>query len=119
MVKRRALRVNAIAIAELMVALQHGCHSMVELADICGLTIGTVRNYLKQLHKRGAIHIVDWREDKRGARTLKVYELGIGKDMPKPKRMSSAEACARWKAKRKQAKLLSMMASNDPFRRAA
>ncbi len=112
MVRRTNVRVNAIAIAELMVGLQDGCHTMLELADMSGLAIQTVRNYCNQLHKRGAVFISDWREDAKGGRTLKVYELGQGKDMPKPKRRSKAEACAKWRAKKKQTKLLAMMAAN-------
>jgi len=105
--------VNAIAIAELMVGLQDGCHTMLELADLSGLSIQTVRNYCKQLHKRGAIFIADWSEDAHGGRTLKVYELGQGIDMPKPKPKPKAEACAKWRAKQRAAKLLQMMASNS------
>lgn len=113
MVRRSTVRVNAIAIAELMVGLQDGCHTMLELADLSGLAINTVRNYCKQLHKRGAIHISDWREDAKGGRTLKVYELGPGKDMPKPKPRPRAEACAKWRAKQRAAKMLQLMAANN------
>lgn len=116
----RSVRVNAIAIAELMVGLQDGCHTMLELADLSGLSIQTVRNYIKQLHKRGAVHIADWREDAKGGRTLKVFELGPGKDMPKPKPRPKAESCAKWRAKQRQAKLLQRMAANgNTFKEAA
>ena len=108
----RSVRVNAIAIAELMVGLQDGCHTMLELADLSGLSIQTVRNYIKQLHKRGAVHIADWREDAKGGRTLKVFELGPGKDMPKPRPRPKAETCAKWRAKQRHAKVLRMMAAN-------
>ena len=113
MVRRSSVRVNAIAIAELMVGLQDGCHTMLELAELSGLSILTVRNYCKQLHKRGAIHVADWREDAKGGRTLKVYELGPGKDMPKPPPRPRAEACAKWRAKQRAAKMLQRMAANN------
>lgn len=113
MVRRSSVRVNAIAIAELMVGLQDGCHTMLELADMSGLSIQTVRNYCKQLHKRKAIHVADWSEDAKGGRTLKVYELGPGDDMPKPKPQPKAEACAKWRAKQRAAKMLQMMAANN------
>lgn len=113
MVRRSSVRVNAIAIAELMVGLQDGCHTMLELADMSGLSIQTVRNYCNQLHKRGAVFVADWREDAKGGRTLKVYELGQGKDMPKPKPQPKAEACAKWRAKQRAAKMLQRMAANN------
>ena len=116
----RRVRVNAIAIAELMLGLQDGCHTMLELADLSGLSIKTVRNYLKQLHGRKLTHICDWREDAKGARTLKVYELGRGVDMPKPEPRPKAETCKRYREKIKQAKLLQRMAANfNQFEEAA
>ena len=111
--RRSSVRVNAIAIAELMVGLQDGCHTMLELADLSGLSIQTVRNYCNQLHKRGAVFVADWREDAKGGRTLKVYELGQGKDMPKPKPQPKTEACKRWRDKQRAAKMLQMMAANN------
>lgn len=108
-----SVRVNAIALSELLVGLQDGCHSVHELSELSGLSIQTVRYYLKQLHKRGIIHIADWTEDVRGSRILKVFELGVGKDVPKPKPKSKAAACVKWRAKNKQKKMLSMMATQN------
>ena len=117
---KRIVRINAISIAELMVGLQDGCHTMLELAEMSGLAIQTVRRYCQQLHKRGVIHICDWREDKNGGRTLKVFELGPGKDKPKPPRRSVSEVCARWRAKKNHAKMIQRMAANaSPFREVA
>jgi hypothetical protein len=105
-------RINAIAIAELMVGLQDACHTMWELADMSGLAIGTVRNYCNTLHRRGIVHITDWREAGNGGRTLKVFALGSGTDMPKPKPQPKVEGCRRYRAKQRQMKLLQMMAAN-------
>ena len=113
MVRRSSVRVNAIAIAELMIGLQDACHTMWELADMSGLAIGTVRNYCNTLHRRGIVHIADWREDAKGGRTLKVFALGSGKDMPKPKPQPKTEGCRRWRAKQKAAKMLQLMAANN------
>ena len=104
-------RINAIAIAELMIGLQDACHTMWELADMSGLAIQTVRNYCNTLHRRGVVHIADWREAGNGGRTLKVFALGTGTDMTKPKPMSKTEGCRRWRAKKRQEKLLHMMAA--------
>lgn len=113
-------RANAIAVAELMLGLHDACHTLTELADITGLAIQTVRRYCTLMHKRRVLHICDWREDKRGGRTLKVYALGEGVDMPKPKPKSSVEVCARYRAKRKQRVMLQRMAANNTiFKEAA
>jgi hypothetical protein len=105
-------RINAIAIAELMIGLQDACHTMYELADMSGLAIQTVRGYCNTLHRRGIVHVADWSEDARGARTLKVFALGSGVDMPKPKPQPKTEGCRRWREKQRQQKLLHMMAAN-------
>lgn len=105
------MRVNAIAIAELMLGLSYGCHTMLELADQCGLSIQTVRNYCTQLHKRQVTHITDWREDSKGGRTLKVYQLGPGEDKRKPRRQSATVSCAKYRAKKKQIQMLQAMAA--------
>ena len=105
-------RINAIAIAELMIGLQDACHTMYELADMSGLAIQTVRSYCNTLHRRSVVHITDWREDAKGGRTLKVFALGYGDDMHKPKPQPKTEGCRRWREKQRQQKLLHMMAAN-------
>lgn len=109
---RKRSRINAIAIAEIMIGLQDACHTMWELADMSGLAIQTVRNYCNILHRKGIVHIADWREDVKGGRTLKVFALGSGIDMPKPKPQPKVEGCRRWREKQRQQKLLHMMAAN-------
>jgi hypothetical protein len=105
------VRVNAIAITELMIGLQDGCHSMPELAELSGLAIQTVRLYCNTMHRKGIVHIADWTEDSNGGRTLKVFALGSGKDMPKPKRRSGAEVCARYRSKQKHLTMVQRMAA--------
>lgn len=102
------VRVNAIALANLLIGLQDACHSCHELADITGLRVGTVRHYLNLFHAKGIIHICDWKEDARGSRILKVYTLGTGEDMKRPKPKGSKVACAKFRAKKKQMKLLNI-----------
>jgi hypothetical protein len=109
---RKRSRINAIAIAEVMIGLQDACHTMWELSAMSGLAIQTVRNYCNILHRKGIVHIADWSEDVRGARTLKVFALGSGIDMPKPKPKPKVEGCRRWREKQRQQKLLHMMAAN-------
>ena len=101
--KKKIIRVNAIAIAEMLKAAQEGVYTSWELVDITGLTINTVRGYMNVFHKAGVIHVCDWEEDARGNRTRKVYKLGSGKDAKKPK-LSQEEVNRRYREKMKQIK---------------
>ncbi len=103
--KKKVIRVNAIAIAEMLKAAQDGIYTAFELVEMTGLSINTVRGYMNVFHKAGVIHVCDWEEDIRGNRTRKVYKLGKGKDMPKPK-MSQAEVNKRYREKVKNLKLM-------------
>lgn len=108
------VRVNAIAIANLLIGLQDACHTCHDLSELTGLQIQTVRHYLKTLHAKGIIHICDWNEDARGGRTLKVYTLGTGEDMKKPKAKGPKAACAKYRAKQKQMKLANIFSTHAP-----
>jgi predicted ArsR family transcriptional regulator len=103
--KKPVIRVNAIAIAEMLKAAQEGVYTAYELSEISGLSINTVRGYINVFHKNGIVHISDWEEDLRGNRTRKVFKLGKGKDMPKPKQTAS-EVNRRYREKMKQIKLM-------------
>lgn len=103
------VRVNAVALANLLIGLQDACHTCHQLADLTGLRVGTVRHYLSTLHAKGIIHICDWSEDAKGGRTLKVFTLGSGADMSKPKPKGAKAACVKYRAKKKQLKLLTAM----------
>lgn len=105
------VRVNAIAIAHFLIGVQDACHSCHELAELTGWRIGTVRYYLNTMHAKGIIHICDWKEDARGSRILKVFALGSGTDMPKPKPKGPVAACARYRAKKKQLALVNILSA--------
>lgn len=102
---KKVIRVNAIAIAEMLKAAQEGIYTSWELVDISGLSINTVRGYMNVLHKAGVVHVCDWEEDSRGIRTRKVYKLGKGKDAIKPK-LSEQEVNRRYREKIKAMKLM-------------
>ena len=102
---KKVIRVNAIAIAEMLKAAQEGIYTSWELVEITGLTINTVRGYMNVFHKAGVVHICDWEEDARGNRTRRVYKLGAGKDVKKPK-LSQSEVNRRYREKTKAMKLM-------------
>lgn len=108
--RKNAVRVNAMAVAEMIKGIQDGCHTLYELSDMSGLSIQTVRHYCNVLHKARVIHVCDWREDAKGGKTLRVFSMGYGDDAKKPKPMSSRDACARYRARKKHERLLQRMA---------
>ncbi len=112
-------RVNALALSDLLIGLQDGCHSMIELSAMTGLAIQTVRHYCNTFHRKGIVHIADWTEDKRGGRTLKVFALGTGRDMPKPAPQPKALACAKYRARRQHLRMVRAMAANDALQEVA
>lgn len=111
--RKNTIRVNAMSIAHLVKALEEECYSYAELAEQCGFSIQTTRHYVKALHKVGVVRIVDWTEDKRGIRTVKVWGLGEGTDAKKPQPITAKEACAKYRAKMKQIKLMQQMTGQN------
>ena len=101
----KKIRINAITNAQLMLKVSEGVYTTHELSEQTGMCIRTVRSYLAAMHKVGVLHITDWEEDANGIRTLKVYKLGKGKDVEKPK-MTNKEIKARYRKKLKQRKLM-------------
>lgn len=101
--RKKVIRVNAITNAQLLSKVSEGVFTTNQLSEETGLCIRTIRNYLSAMHKVGVLHIIDWEEDSGGRRSLKVYKLGAGKDMPKPK-MSNAETKRRYRLKIKKIK---------------
>ena len=108
----KTIRVNALAVGHMLRGIQDGCHTLYELAEMSGLQYQTVLHYCNTLHKLKVIHICDWREDVRGARTLRVYAMGDDLDAPKPKRKTDKEVCARYREKCRQLQMLQRMAGN-------
>lgn len=111
--RKNIIRVNAMAIANLIKALDEGCYCYEELTELCGFSIQTARHYVKALYKVGMVHIADWTEDKRGVRTVKVWALGEGVDAKKPQPIPAKVACAKYRAKMKQIKLMQQMTGQN------
>ena len=111
--RKNAVRVNAIAVAQIIAALNTSAYTAYDLEEISGLSIQTVRHYLKALYKAKAIHIADWTEDGRGNRTTRAFMIGNFPDAKKPQPITAKEACAKYRAKMKQLKLVQQMTGQN------
>jgi hypothetical protein len=94
---------------DLLAHLTEGVVSAQDLADLTGLHVETTRVFVKEMHKRGLVHIAQW--DTRLNRRIKLpmYKLGEGIDKPKPPRLPSAETTKRYRQRQK------LRAQFDPF----
>ena len=93
----------------LLAHLTEGAVSAQDLSDLTGLHVETTRAFVKEMHKRGLVHIAQW--DTRLNRRIKLpmYKLGEGIDKPRPKPIPSAEVAKRYKERQK------LKAKFDPF----
>lgn len=111
--RKNAVRVNATAVSQMIRGLLDNCYTSEDFAEMSGLSIQTVRHYLKTLKKAGAVHIVDWTEDARGVRSIKVWGIGDKPDAKKPTPLTSKELCRKYREKKKQIKLLQQMTGQN------
>lgn len=81
---RKRRRLNAMAVADMVRLLQRGTPTMHQLVEASGLSIHTVRAYVKALHKAGAVHIAGWKADGRGAYVTPRWALGHADDVARP-----------------------------------
>lgn len=84
-----------------------------ELCEHTGLHRNTMQLYLQMMKKLGCIHIESWQKDWRGAEQCPVYILGRGKDA-KANKLTRAQVCARYRAKKKQLTIFAALAGKNP-----
>jgi hypothetical protein len=118
MTQKKLVKVNALAYAHLIKALQEGDHTVRELSEITGLAELTVYWYCRELHRVKAVHIATFAEDARGYRTATVYKMGPGKDA-KRVRYSQAERTARYRDKIKARELVMVMGGQGQYVKSA
>lgn len=84
--KGAKVRVNALAYANLIKLLHEGGYTSVELANRSGLAPRTVQRTTYELWRVGMVHIGEWE----GA--FRCFQLGPGKDVPRPLSTSTERA---------------------------
>lgn len=88
--RRKIVKVNAIAYANLVKLMMEGVYTMQELAEQTGLHYVTVCQYTRELHRLGAAHICAWQPDSRDRDAIKIYKIGAAKDKSR-RRLSASE----------------------------
>lgn len=100
---------NAIAFAELVLALSKGEHSREELLEIVGISDSSLRAWIKYLHARKLIYICERRRRfATGARQI-IYAWNTEfkfKDVPAPEPMTQAEYSERCREKKRRLALM-------------
>jgi sugar-specific transcriptional regulator TrmB len=92
------LRMNAVSYAHMIKMMLEGTRTCAELAEETGLSTATIYDYTRELHKKGAAHIITWETDTLGRDAKPVYMLGKGKDAVRRK-MSTAERTRNYRAR--------------------
>lgn len=105
----KKIRINAMTFAHLVDGLLIG-GSLAELAEYCGLHYVTTCRYVRELRKRGVIHVESWQKDSRGYNTIPVYLMGRGKDAKKVV-LTRAERQQRQRDKKKALSMIHAMAA--------
>ena len=97
---------NAIAFAELCLALNTFAYSKAELGRIIGVSDGTLKKWLDYLHKRKLVHICEYRHDNKYGPHTAIWTWGVElRDVPKPRVKTHSERQLEY-IKRKQLRTL-------------
>lgn len=102
----RPSRPGHIAVACMVAALVAGRATARDIVDESGLSIHCVRDHLRAMHKRRAIHVAAWEQDAAGRQLLAAYSLGSKPDAPRVPPRTRAERMRHYRARKAYAKLL-------------
>jgi hypothetical protein len=93
------IKINQILYAKMIRMLVDGCSAQTICLET-GLHLVTAQSYLRSLHREGAVHIIGWVKNKRGADTTQIFKLGVGEDKPRAK-LTRNEIAKRYRFKQK------------------
>lgn len=105
------VRVNAMTAAHMIGEMLDGPSSAKMLSEVSGMQLPSVWRWMRALHKAGVIRIVGWERDQQGSFRIALYQLGRGKDAPKPSKMTNAERLRRYRAKIRRTDLAQALTS--------
>lgn len=83
---KKPVRLGALSMAKVISALLEGPCSVLELMGLSGLSANTVHEYMRALRKEGVVHIGAWEKDSTGRESLRIFQFGPGKDVPRRKK---------------------------------
>lgn len=108
--KRHAIGTGHIALGKMISALVDGA-TMPELAIASGLSRTTIRLYIRRFRAEKAVHVSGWEKDVYGRTSLRVYTMGRGRDVPRPKpRFTAAELARNRRIRMRHADMIQMTA---------
>lgn len=102
----RPARPAHIAVAVMVARLVDGPSTARDLAEESGLSEQSVRDYLRAMRKRRAVHVAAWEHDAAGRQTLAAYRLGRKPDAVRVPPRSRAEIARHYRARKRDARLL-------------
>lgn len=70
--------------------------SAAQVAELAGRHVATARDVLAEMHAAGQCHIARWQRAPRGP-FIACYVLGAGQDADKPRLLTPAEKCKRYR----------------------
>ena len=102
----RPARPAHLAVAIMVAALVDGMATVQDLADESGLSEQSVRDYVRAMRKRRAVHVAAWEHDGAGRQSRAAYRLGRKPDAVRVPPRDRAEIARQYRARKKDAVLL-------------
>jgi hypothetical protein len=98
------IRASAVTIGYLLAELHAGASSVKELSAASGLSLATVRDYLREFKKRKLVHIAGYDRNSQNSPSITLYQWNPGaKDAKMPKMTPAEKAKLYRKNKRERA----------------
>ena len=101
---KKPVRLGALSMAKVTRALLDGPCSAADLQIASGLNIKTLYEYLRALRKESVVHICAWEKDATGRESLRIFQLGTGKDKLRQKK-TKAQVSRDCRKRKQDAKL--------------